>query len=512
MIRLNIKRALITVYDKSGLEELAAYLTEKGVEIISTEGTYEYLKMNGIPVRSIGEYSDGERLFGGRIKTISPKLVGGILADRSNEEHIEQMISENIPEIDMLVVNFCPFKSFAEDIYDEYELVQKIDIGGINLVRAAAKNYRSVLPVVDPADYKKIMANFELCGDVPLQNRRRYALKAFYNTMRYEESIHQALSFLFAEEKYEHMTFEKLYEFKYGENPHQSAYLSKVADEESLFGQIKFIVKKRLTLRLYRQLYSGLDFMRNITSKGFVILINFLPVYFSNNENDADYLRGIKEELLHNSNNNTAFITKGVIDGETADFIKETGINVVVATSFEDDAKRKLESSDVIILAEFNEIKSGKNERIFFDNELVIQQNDKLEDFGSLNGVYLPNENDKEYSSDLLIMSQIIKSLETCSLIGMKDGRMYGMASGMLNVEECFSLCGDRFETSLKNVNGGFLGFDIFPSADVILKAKKEWGIETILIPDNKRINAEFLEMIKTNKIGLYTFTKRHFK
>lgn len=86
------------------------------------------------------------------------------------------------------------------------------------------------------------------------------------------------------------------------------------------------------------------------------------------------------------------------------------------------------------------------------------------------------------------------------------------MASGMLNVEECFSLCGDRFETSLKNVNGGLLGFDIFPSADVILKAKKEWGIETILIPDNKRINAEFLEMIKTNKIGLYTFTKRHFK
>lgn len=169
---MNIERALISVYDKTGIEHLASYLNNNGVDIISTGGTYEYLKKFGIKVQSVQEYTGIDEIFDGRIKTISTRIAGGILADRSKREHIDQMITANIPIIDMIVVNLCPFKKFSRETFDEFELIDKIDIGGVNLIRSAAKNYREVLPIVDPLDYKKIIDSFDFCGDVPLQNKK----------------------------------------------------------------------------------------------------------------------------------------------------------------------------------------------------------------------------------------------------------------------------------------------------------------------------------------------------
>jgi phosphoribosylaminoimidazolecarboxamide formyltransferase/IMP cyclohydrolase len=486
---------LITVHDKTGVEELASYLAGKGVEIISTKGTYEFLKARGVPVKSVSEYSDD-----------------GILADKCDDEHISQMIAENIPEIDMIVVNFCPFKKFAENVYDEYELVQKIDIGGINLVRAAAKNYRNVLPIVDTADYKKVISSFELCGDIPLQNRRRYALKAFYNTMKYEENIHQTLSFLFAEEKYEHMTFERLDDFKYGDNPHQLAYFSKVADADTFFENIEFLVKKRFTLRLYKQIYSGMNFMRNITSNGFTILVNFVPVYFSTEENDIDYMNKINEELKLISDNNAAFISKGVVNEITADFIINNNIKVVFANSYDQAAADKLKKSDIDIVAKYDEFKTANVQRLFFENELVVQELDKVEDFGALENVFAPENSEGEYSFDLLILSQIIRALDTCSLVRLLEGKLYGMASGTLNSEEGFALCEKRFKLTLNDVKGGILGFDIFPSAETVINASENWGIEALLIPDDVKINETILEIAKLRNIALYTYKRRHYK
>src|SRR6056297_645773 len=307
---MNIERVLISVYDKRGIEHLASYLNNNGVDIISTGGTYEYLKNYGIKVQSVEDYTGVIEMFDGRIKTISPRIAGGILADRSKTEHLDQMVKANIPNIDMIVVNLCPFKEFSKETFDEFELIDKIDIGGINIIRAAAKNYRDVLPIVAPSDYEKLIKIVDFCGDVPLQSRRKYALKAFYSTMKYEESIHEALSFLFAEEKYKHITLERLEEFKYGDNPHQEAFLLKITGEESLFDHVEFISKSHLSLRRYRQIFNGISFMKNISSGGFTILINLSPVFFSRNERDEVYLRMIESDLQKRSNGNSAFISK----------------------------------------------------------------------------------------------------------------------------------------------------------------------------------------------------------
>ncbi|ODN30830.1 IMP cyclohydrolase [Fervidobacterium thailandense] len=206
---MNIKRALISVSDKTGLVEFAKALHERGVEILSTGGTAKTLSEAGIPVRQVSDVTGFPEILGGRVKTLHPKIFGGILADTQDPSHVKDLRENAIEMIDMVVVNLYPFDLVQRQTRDEDVLIENIDIGGVALLRAAAKNHRNVVVVCDPADYKKILNSIDACGDVPLHDRRMLALKAFYHTMRYDATIHRVLSELFASEKYEHLTFER---------------------------------------------------------------------------------------------------------------------------------------------------------------------------------------------------------------------------------------------------------------------------------------------------------------
>ena len=508
---MNIERALISVYDKTGIEYLASYLNNNGVDIISTGGTYEYLKKFGIKVQSVEDYTGVVEMFDGRIKTISSRIAGGILADRSKKDHVNQMVTANIPNIDMIVVNLCPFKEFSKDTFDEFELIDKIDIGGINLIRSAAKNYRDVLPIVNPSDYEKIIKSFDLCGDVPLQKRRKLALKAFYSTMKYEESIHEALSFLFAEEKYKHITLERLEDFKYGDNPHQEAFLLKIAGEESLFDHVEFIVKNSLTLRLYRQIFNGISFMKNISSGGFTILINLSPVFFSQKDNDKEYLKMIESDLNKRSNGNLALVSKGTINLSTAQYINANKVNTVVATEFSEDALSLLKSSNIPILARCHNFEHSNTQRIFLENEVLFQQKDNVEDFGNIIERISQKEK-KPYREDLLLMIQMIRVLETNSILRIKDGRILSVSSGMLDDKESLDVAISRFEKLTQEIKGGVLGFDSAPSIQVIKRAYNQLEIECIVKPKSKRDEEEILDFVEDKGISLYEFERRHYR
>jgi len=206
---VNIKRALISVSDKNGLLEFAKALHERGIEIISTGGTAKTLSDAGIPVQQVSDVTGFPEILGGRVKTLHPKIFGGILADTQDSSHVRDLKDNAIEAIDMVIVNLYPFDLVQRQTRDEDILIENIDIGGVALLRAAAKNHRNVVVVCDPADYKKIIDLIDACGDVPLHDRRMLALKAFYYTMRYDATIHRVLSELFASEKYEHLTFER---------------------------------------------------------------------------------------------------------------------------------------------------------------------------------------------------------------------------------------------------------------------------------------------------------------
>lgn len=195
---MNIRRALISVSNKEGIVDFAKELSDLGVKIISTGGTAELLKKNGIQVNYVSEITGFPEILGGRVKTLHPKIFGAILAKFNDKNHLSDLTKNDIEPIDIVVVNLYPFEKVAKETRKEDRLIENIDIGGVALLRAAAKNYRDVIVISDPEDYKKVLKNLKECGDVPLQQRRILALKAFYRTMRYDAEIHSVLSELFA--------------------------------------------------------------------------------------------------------------------------------------------------------------------------------------------------------------------------------------------------------------------------------------------------------------------------
>lgn len=210
MSNVTIKRALLSVSDKSYLEELARALTNFGVELLATGGTAERLKRAGIKYRAVEDYTGNPEAFDGRMKTISFKLEGAILFDRSNSTHVEQAAALQVEPIDLVVCNFYPFEEAVQKGSSESELVDEIDIGGPTMVRAAAKNFKSVLVLTNPEDYQSVLQEIRhLGGGVSLETRRSMMIKAFEKVTRYDQAIFEA----FARRP-----------LRYGENPHQTAY------------------------------------------------------------------------------------------------------------------------------------------------------------------------------------------------------------------------------------------------------------------------------------------------
>jgi len=187
---MSIKRALISVSDKTGIVELAKFLHEIGVEIISTGGTMKAIKAAGIPVTYVSDVTGFPEIMDGRVKTLNPKIHGGILGVRSNPQHMAQMKELGIKPIDMVVVNLYPFKeTIAKPGVTEAEAIENIDIGGPAMLRAAAKNFRDVVIITSPARYSSLIAMLQQHGDVDLITRKTLAKEAFAHTSEYDAAI-----------------------------------------------------------------------------------------------------------------------------------------------------------------------------------------------------------------------------------------------------------------------------------------------------------------------------------
>lgn len=218
-----IKRALISVFDKEGILDFSNFLSGKGVEIISTGGTFKHLKENGVKVTEVNEVTNFPEMLDGRVKTLHPILHAGILAIRDNEEHMNTIKERNIEPIDMVIVNLYPFfKKVREDLSFD-EKVEFIDIGGPTMLRAAAKNFKDVVVISDKDDYKLVMEEIQSLGEVTLKLRKKLAGKVFNLMSAYDAAIS---NFLLGDEEYPEylsVSYKKMQNLRYGENPHQSA-------------------------------------------------------------------------------------------------------------------------------------------------------------------------------------------------------------------------------------------------------------------------------------------------
>jgi len=224
-----IKRALISVSDKTGIVEMARELQSMGVDIISTGGTAKTLSDAGIKVINISDVTGFPECLDGRVKTLHPKVHAGILAIRSNEEHMRQLKELNIETIDMVIINLYPFKqTILKENVDLSEAIENIDIGGPTMIRAAAKNYQDVVVIVDPSDYAAVLEELKTTKDVSLKTKFKLAYKVFEHTSHYDTLIAKYLREQIGEDEFPQtlsLTFEKVQDMRYGENPHQKAVL-----------------------------------------------------------------------------------------------------------------------------------------------------------------------------------------------------------------------------------------------------------------------------------------------
>ncbi len=232
------KRALISVSDKTGIVEFARKLKKLDFEIISTGGTYKELSENGIRVKQVSEITGFPEIMDGRVKTLHPAIQGGILADKRNSEHLQELSNQNIGLIDLVVVNLYPFrKTILQSNVSLKDAVENIDIGGPTMIRAAAKNFQSVTVVVDKNDYDLVAAEISKNGELSLTTRKYLAKKGFHHTAEYDSYIANYFSEICRERlpSQLNISLPLYFELRYGENPHQKAGYH---IEENLFTQL----------------------------------------------------------------------------------------------------------------------------------------------------------------------------------------------------------------------------------------------------------------------------------
>ena len=249
-----LKRALISVSDKTGISEFAKFLVENGVELISTGGTYAYLKQQGLSVTEVSQITQFNEMLDGRVKTLHPKLHAGILAVRDNPEHMQALALNHISTIDMVIVNLYPF--FAEVVkeIDFKAKIEFIDIGGPTLLRSAAKAFTDVVVINDIADYSLVQQELEINQQVSMSTRKRLAGKVFNLTSAYDAAIS---NFLLTDEEFPNylsISYQKVSDLRYGENPHQQAAFYTATTSKGVMQDFKQLQGKELSFNNLRDM------------------------------------------------------------------------------------------------------------------------------------------------------------------------------------------------------------------------------------------------------------------
>jgi phosphoribosylaminoimidazolecarboxamide formyltransferase/IMP cyclohydrolase len=341
---MRIRKALISVTDKTGIVEFAKVLEDLGIEIISTGGTAKLLRERGVKVTYIGDYTGFPEIMDGRVRTLHPKIHGGILAVRENKDHMNQIRKLGITPIDMVVVNLYQFeKTIRKKKVDLQEAIENIDIGGPTLIRSAAKNYKDVLVITDPKDYEEILSKLKEKGDVDLKTRELLAVKAFRRTADYDSEIDKFLSRRFRKEDILRMKFLNGKKLRYGENWHQHAKIFRKEGGRGIVNA-KQLHGKEMSYNNYVDADAALEAIMDLKGKpGVVIIKHTNPCGFATGGN-------LREAFEHAWQGDPISAFGSVIavnrkmDLESAKFLKGKFIEVLIAPSFERDALSFLKS------------------------------------------------------------------------------------------------------------------------------------------------------------------------
>ncbi|HWR55358.1 MAG TPA: bifunctional phosphoribosylaminoimidazolecarboxamide formyltransferase/IMP cyclohydrolase [Negativicutes bacterium] len=512
-----IKRAIISVSDKRGVVEFARGLAEQGVEIISTGGTMKLLKEAGIPVIYISEVTGFPEVMDGRVKTLHPKIHGGILALRDNPKHVQHMMENQIKPIDLVVVNLYPFReTIAKPDVTFAEAIENIDIGGPTMVRAAAKNYNHVAIVVNPDQYGPVLAEIRENGDVSDDMRLQLARAAFKHTSEYDTWIHQYLQQqLDGETEFPQvlqLQLEKAQELRYGENPHQrAAFYRESESKHASVGAAKQLQGKELSFNNIVDLHAALELVREFTSPAAVIIKHTNPCGTACAQTLSEaYKKAFEADPV------SAF--GGIIglnrplDGETAQAVSALFAEAIIAPDFSAEALEILGAKKNLRLlatggASLEPAPYMDMKRVA--GGLLLQNSDNFDNPRAELKVVTKKAPTEAAWEDLLFAWKVAKHVKSNAIVVAKGGVTLGVGAGQMNRVGAAKIA---FEQAAEQAAGAVLASDaFFPFRDTVDAAAKA-GITAIIQPGGSVRDEESIQAADEHGIAMIFTGVRHFK
>ncbi|RAP39222.1 bifunctional phosphoribosylaminoimidazolecarboxamide formyltransferase/inosine monophosphate cyclohydrolase [Candidatus Marinamargulisbacteria bacterium SCGC AAA071-K20] len=511
-----MKRALISVSDKANLVPFAKGLAACGYEIISTGGTFKLLQAENLPVIQIQEVTDFPEMLDGRVKTLHPKIHGGLLALRDNETHMSTCREHNINLIDLVVVNLYPFEAtIAKENVSVEEAIENIDIGGPSMLRSASKNYRSVGVVVNPNHYDSVLKELkENNAELSQETKAKLAFEAFSHTAHYDSTISRYFqeNVIKSDKKFPDRlspVLEKMIELRYGENPHQSAAFYKV---DSIGGLTKLKQKhgKELSYNNIADLESAAQIVSDFEAPAVAIIKHSNPCGAAVAETISDAYKKAHEADPVSAFGSIIGLNREV-DLETAEEISKTFVEVVVAPSFNQKAFDLLSKKPSLRLIELDTIGTQSSEVTYkyVDGGFLVQTADtKKVEPKDWNIVTSLKPNSAE-EADLKFAFTLVKHVKSNAILIAKDGVAIGVGAGQMSrieaVEIAIKKAGDK-------TNGAVLASDaFFPFKDSVEIAAKS-DIKAIIQPGGSKRDDESIESCNSNNISMAFTGVRHFK
>lgn len=507
------KRALISVADKKQIETFASGLVDLDYEIISTGGTFRALQEAGIPAMAVEDMTGFPEILDGRVKTLHPTVHAGLLADRTNEHHVEELNKADIQPIDLVVVNLYPFKeTIQKEGVSEQEVIENIDIGGPAMLRAAAKNAGSTLVVVDPDDYTSVSAMLRE-GAVTAESRLEMAAKVFRHTANYDVLIANYLTEktnTAFPETYS-VTYEKVQDLRYGENPHQAAafYQDALKKDAGIAGA-KQLHGKELSYNNIQDANAALETVSEFTGPTAVAVKHMNPCGVG--EGDTIY-----EAFEKAFAGDPTSIFGGIValnrevDSETAEKLAAIFLEVIIAPGFTEEAFTLLTKKKNIRLltVSINNGEAAYHKIVSVKGGALIQQNDTKEVQPAELAVPTEKQPSDVELSDLCFAEKIVKHVKSNAIVLVKNGQTIGIGAGQMNR---IGAAENAIKQADEEAKGAVMASDaFFPMPDTVEACAKA-GVTAIIQPGGSKRDQESIDRCDEHEIAMVFTGSRHFK
>ena len=501
-----IKSALISVFHKDGLAPIVQKLNELNVTIYSTGGTESFIKKLGINVIPIDKVTSYPSILGGRVKTLHPKVFGGILNRQDNENDIAELAEYNIPQIDLVIVDLYPFEKTLASGAEEQDIVEKIDIGGISLIRASSKNFKDTFTVSSMEQYDEFLNIIsQNNGTTSIEQRKKFAAKSFNISSHYDTAIFN----YFNEDEVVFKASETISKtLRYGENPHQKGYF--FGDLDAMFDKLH---GKELSYNNLLDVDAAVNLMNEFLDElpTFAVLKHNNACGFAQRDNIKQaYLDALAGDSV--SAFGGVLISNTEIDASTAEEIHKLFCEVVIAPSFTEKALSILKGKkNRVLLIQKSSILPNQNVRTALNGLLVQDKDSKTDNLEDLNYVTKTKPSDKELK-DLLFASKICKHTKSNTIVFTKNNQLLASGTGQTSRVDALRQAIEKATSFGFDLTGAVMASDaFFPFPDCVEIAEKA-GIKSVIQPGGSIKDQLSIDYCNEHNVSMVLTGTRHFK